>query len=166
MSFSTLSNIDVSFLERELTWNSYSVDEALPTTKRAELIDKKEFAKAALNTESETFGIHVVAPEAPLAGMPIHPSQAAQVHGNEPIQIAALNQKEASTKVPAKYLDFSDVFSAKEALMLPEQTKLNEHAIELEEGKQPPYRPLYSLGSVELETLKSYIKTHLKTRFI
>ena len=50
--------------------------------------------------------------------------------------------------------------------MLPERTNLNEHAINLEDGKQPPYEPIYSLGPVELETLKIYIETHLKTGFI
>ena len=40
---------------------------------------------------------------------------------------------------------------------------MNEHAIELVEGKQPPYGPIYSLGPVKLETLKTYIKTRLKT---
>ena len=50
--------------------------------------------------------------------------------------------------------------------MLPERTKLNGHAIDLENGKQPPYWPIYSLGLLELETLKTYIETHLKTRFI
>ena len=50
--------------------------------------------------------------------------------------------------------------------MLPERTELNEHAIELKEIKQPLYRSIYSLGLVELETLKIYIETHLKTGFI
>ena len=50
--------------------------------------------------------------------------------------------------------------------MLPERIELNEHVIDLENGKQPPYGPIYSLGPVELETLKTYIKTHLKTWFI
>ena len=49
---------------------------------------------------------------------------------------------------------------------LPENTGINKHAIELEVGKQPPYGPIYSLGPVELETLKTYIETHLKTGFI
>ncbi len=49
---------------------------------------------------------------------------------------------------------------------LPENTGLNEHAIELVEGKQPPYGPIYALSLVELETLKTYIETHLKTGFI
>ena len=32
--------------------------------------------------------------------------------------------------------------------------------------KQPPYGPIYSLGSVELETLKTYIETNLANGFI
>ncbi len=34
------------------------------------------------------------------------------------------------------------------------------------EGEQPAYGPIYSLGSVKVETLKADIKTHLKTEFI
>ncbi len=49
---------------------------------------------------------------------------------------------------------------------LPENTNMNKHIIELIEGKQPPYGPIYALNPIELETLKTYIKTHLKTRFI
>ncbi len=49
---------------------------------------------------------------------------------------------------------------------LPENTNMNEYVIKLVEGKQPPYGPIYSLGQVELETLKTYIETHLKTGFI
>ncbi len=51
-------------------------------------------------------------------------------------------------------------------MKLPENTRINEHAIELIEEKQPPYGPIYALSPVELETLKAYIKTHLKTGFI
>ena len=51
-------------------------------------------------------------------------------------------------------------------MVLSERTELNEHAIDLKDGKQPSYGPIYSLGLVKLETLKTYIKTHLKTRFI
>ena len=49
---------------------------------------------------------------------------------------------------------------------LPENTGINKHTIELQNGKQPPYGPIYSPGPVELETLKTYIETHLKTGFI
>ncbi len=47
-----------------------------------------------------------------------------------------------------------------------ENTGMNEYAIVLMEGKQPPYGPIYALNPVELETLKAYIETHLKTGFI
>lgn len=36
----------------------------------------------------------------------------------------------------------------------------------LKNGKQLPYKLIYSLGPVELEILKTYIKIHLKTGFI
>ena len=49
---------------------------------------------------------------------------------------------------------------------MPENTGINEHTIKLEKGKQSSYRPIYSLKPVELETLKTYIKTYLKTGFI
>ena len=79
-------------------------------------------------------------------------------------QLALLLAKEVI--IPTKYLDFANVFSKKSANVLPERTGANEHAIELEEGKQPPYGPIYSLGQVELETLKIYIKTKLVNGFI
>ncbi len=47
-----------------------------------------------------------------------------------------------------------------------ENTSLKEYAIELVEGKQPPYGPIYALSPVELKTLKTYIEIHLKTGFI
>ena len=45
-------------------------------------------------------------------------------------------------------------------------TGINKHAIKLHDAKQPPYRQIYILALVELETLKIYIKTYLKTGFI
>ena len=57
--FFTLSNTDIQFVEKKLTWRSYTIAEALPTTKRVELINKKEFAKAALNKNAETFLVYV-----------------------------------------------------------------------------------------------------------
>ena len=59
MFFLTLSNTSVQFVEKEFTWRSYTTTEALPTTKRVELIDKKEFAKTALDGNSKTFVVLV-----------------------------------------------------------------------------------------------------------
>ena len=99
----------------------------------------------ALDEGYETFVAHVAAMEAPLAGMTIHLSHKAQ--------ILALIQDEASTKVPLKYVNYVDIFSFNLAMELRENTGINKHAIKLEKGKQPPYRPIYSLGPIEQETL-------------
>lgn len=45
-------------------------------------------------------------------------------------------------------------------------TDINKYAIELEDHKQLFYRPIYILNLMKLETLKIYIKTNLKPRFI
>ena len=49
------------------------------TIKQVELIDKKEFAKAAIDEEFKTFVVHITALEASpgSARMTMHPSQAA-----------------------------------------------------------------------------------------
>ncbi len=49
---------------------------------------------------------------------------------------------------------------------LSENTGMNKHTIELIKEKQPSYEPIYTFSLVELETLKVYIITQLKTGFI
>ena len=66
----------------------------------------------------------------------------------------------------AKYLDFADIFAKKPANVLPEQTEVNKHTIELERGKQQPYGLFYSLKLVEFKIFKTYIKTNLANGFI
>ena len=68
--------------------------------------------------------------------------------------------------VPAKYSDIANIFLGKSVNILPEQTGVNEHAIKLEKGKEPLYRPIYSLGPVELKSLKTYIETNMANNFI
>ena len=111
-----------------------------------------------MDEESETFVVHVAALEALLVGMAIYLSREAQ--------ILALIQDEALTKVLSEYPDYADIFFFDLAMELPENTSINKHAIKLQDGKQLLYRPIYSLGQVAMETLKTYIKTHLKTGFI
>ena len=159
MPFLTLSSADIDFSGRELRWRAYTTEEVLSTTRRVELVGKKEFAVAALDLEYETYVVHVGSLRSTLlASFDVHPSRESQIFG--------LIAEETPTKVPAKYSDFADVFSPELATELPEHTKINIYAIDLEEGKQPPYGPIYSLGPVELETLKTYIRTNLANGFI
>ena len=158
--FLILSGADVKFLKRELWWRSYTIKEVLPTTKRVKLVEKKEFTAAALDPEYKTFVIYVTSLESPSN------TQKGDVHLSRRAQIAALVTNKASTSIPNEYSDFADVFSPELALELPEHTSINDHAIELVDDRQPHYGPIYSLGPVELETLKTYIKTNLKNGFI
>ena len=109
-----------------------------------------------MDAKSETFIMHVLALEVPLSELSIQPDRKAQI-------ASLLTEK---VTIPNEYSDFAIVFLEKKALVLSKQTELSKHVIELEGNKQPSYGQIYSLDLVELETLKAYIKTHLKTRFI
>ena len=142
MPFPTLRGADIDFSSRELRWRTYTTKETLPTTKRIKLVDKKEFAAAALDPEHETYVVHVasldvhpsrrpqisslIAEEAPVASLDVNPSRRPQISG--------LIAEEALPKVPAEYSDFADIFSPDLASELPEYNGINNHAIELVEG--------------------------------
>ena len=59
ISFLKISNADVSFGERTLTWKTYTINKALPTTKQVQIINKKDFVIVALDADSETFVVRV-----------------------------------------------------------------------------------------------------------
>ena len=122
MPFLTLSIANVQFVKKELTWRSYTTAEALPTTKRVELINKKEFAKVALDKNSKSFVVYV-------ASLNLAP----RIEPDREAQIAFLLTKEV--KILDEYLVFTDVFSEEKALVLPKRTELNEHTIDLEDDK-------------------------------
>ena len=155
MSFLTVSKANVRFAERELVWRIYTAAEALLMTRRVKIIDKREFAVAALNTDDETFVVHVAALAEPTT-IPIYPSCQAQV--------AALTSEE--TGILVEYSDFSNVFSSDSAAKLLEHNGINDYPINLLDDKQPSYGPIYSLGLVELEILKTYIEANLANGFI
>ena len=167
MPFLKISNADVAFGEGTLTWKSYTTNEALPTTKRVRLVDPKEFVIAALDASSETFVVHVAIRER--EEMLVHSERQAQFEAEAHIdgaQIGGLIFNEALTEVLAEYSEYSDIFSVENVAGFLENTGMNEYAIKLEEGKQPSFGPIYSLGPVELETLKIYIETNLANNFI
>ena len=88
------------------------------------------------------------------------------VHFKKQAQVGALLFDKALIKVPVEYFDYSNIFSVENIAKLLENIRINEHIIELEEGKQPPFNLIYSLGLVELEILKIYIETNLANGFI
>ena len=146
MSFLKIDNANVAFDKKTLIWKSYTTNKALPTTKQVQLVNPKKFVITALDADSKTFVVHVA----------IREQEKMLVH----------SKRQVPTEVPAKYFDYSNIFSAENIVEFPEYTGINNHAIKLEEGKQPSFRPIFSLGPVELETLKTYIKTNLANSFI
>ena len=123
MFFLIFLNTDVQFVEKELKQKSYIPAKVLPTTKRVELINKREFAAAALEENAEMFLVYV----ASLLAMQVYPSCQAQV--------GPLLADKAPAKVLPKYLDYADVFSFDLSMKLPENIGMNKHVIELVEGK-------------------------------
>ena len=118
-----ISNADLSFGEKTLTWKTYTTNKALPTTERVQIIDKKDFVIAAMDVNSKTFVVHVAIWER--ERMPVHFKKQAQIKA----QVGALLFNKAPTEVPAEYSDYSNVFSAEYAAELPENTRMNEHII-------------------------------------
>ena len=88
------------------------------------------------------------------------------VYSNKQAQVGVLLFNKAFTEVLVEYSNYSDIFSAKNAIKLLENTKINKYAIKLKEKKQLLFNPIYSLEPVKLVTSKTYIKTNLANGFI
>jgi hypothetical protein len=64
-----------------------------------------------------------------------------------------------------QYHDFKDVFEKKNANILPEHHPYD-CAIELQDGAQPPFGPIYNLSQTELAALCEYIDENFSKNFI
>lgn len=91
---------------------------------------------------------------------------AISIHLSREIYLGLLFANKALTKVLTKFSKYADIFSLNLAIGLLKHIGMNNHPIELQNNKQLPYSLIYTLGQVELKTLKTYIETHLKPEFI
>ena len=130
-------------------------EKALPTTKKLEIIDKKEFAAAVLNSDDKSFVVHIAALAEPTTML---------IHLSCPAQVTTLTSEE--TGILIEYFDFSNNFFLNSAAELLEHTGIHDYSINLLDSKQPPYGLIYSLRSIELVILKNYIETNLASGFI
>ena len=78
-------------------------------------------------------------------------------------QIAESTRK--SSLLPDQYKEYQDVFEKKNADMLP-QHRPYDCGIDLQEGSQPPFGPIYSLSQNELAALREYLDENLAKNFI
>ena len=81
-------------------------------------------------------------------------------------QVGALLFNKTITEVLAKYSDHNGIFSIKYSVELLKYFEINNHIINLEKDKQPLFGLIYSLELVDLEILKTFIKTNLANSFI
>ena len=70
MFFLKISNADMSFDEKTLTWKTYTTNKVLFTTKQVQIVDKMDFVIAALDADSKTFVMYMVIWER--EEMPVH----------------------------------------------------------------------------------------------
>ena len=125
------------------------------TTKQIKLIEKKKFTVIAFNLKDEVFIVYVA-----------FISHDSNFHFSGRAHIAYLKTNEISTFVLSKYVNFTDVYSKNLIVKLSEYTKINDHIINLIKSKQPFYELIFTLRSMKLENLKTYIKTNLANSFI
>ena len=110
-----------------------------------------------LDLEYKVFIVHIAALSINLGD---------EVHPLKRTLIIYLKVYKVFTKILNKYIDFTDIFLPKLVIEFSNYIKINNYAIKLVDGWQPLYNFIYSLGLVELEKLKGYIKNNLINGFI
>jgi hypothetical protein len=87
------------------------------------------------------------------------------IRGPSSALLAVTDSPPPSSVLPSEYEEYSDVFSKVEADHLP-QHGVQDHAIDLDEGQQLPFGPIYNLSASELAVLREYLATNLEKGFI
>ena len=100
MLFFSLNNINIQLAEIKFTWSFYNIAKALLITRQVEFINKKEFAKATLNKNINTFEVHISF---------LSLKSKMTIYLSKKAEIALLLDKKITVLV--KYLDFVYVFS-------------------------------------------------------
>ena len=117
-----------------------------------------------LDVDSKTFVMHMAIWER--EEIVIDLGKKTKIEAQSGAQVGALLFDKAPTEILAEHSDYSNVFSAKNAVEFLKNNKMNKYAIKLEKGKQPSFGLIYSLNPMELKTLKTYIKINLANDFI
>lgn len=120
------------------------------------MVRRKEFIAIAFNPENKTFIVYPAFFS--ISDNNVYPSHRAQ--------IVLLKINKAFTIVLLEYSNFTNVFPSKLIIKLLKHIEINTYAIKLIDGKQLPYRWIYSLGSVKLANLKTCVKINQSNHFI
>ena len=96
--FLSFSDVNIWFVEREIIWRRYITAKVLFITQKLKLINKKKFAALALDTNSLTFVVYVVALNIKSSNITIYLFLVAQIE--------LLKVNKAPTTILAKYSDY------------------------------------------------------------
>ena len=168
----------MAFGRKILIWRFYTIIKVLSITECIQIVNRKKFIIAVLFVDSKIFVIYMAIREQ--EEMLVYSKKQAQIKVKAQVgtwvkayiraqvkaSVQALLFDKALTVIKAKSSNYMNVFSAKNISELSDHTGINNHVIKLEEDNQLLYRPIYSLKSMELEILKTYIKTNLANEFI
>lgn len=144
MFFLTLSSIKINLTNLKLKWRSYIIAKIPSTTRLVKLIWKIEFEATTLNRDYEIFIVYIASLTSSNLNLEVHYFCRAQ--------IAFLKAYKVIISIFSEYTDFTNVFSKNLIAKLPKYTKINNYAINLVEGQQPPYKSIYGLRPIKLET--------------
>ena len=69
--------------------------------------------------------------------------------------ISTISEETPDETIPSEYSNYADIFSVTEASKLPDMQVT--HNIDLFPGKEPPWKLIYPMLAIELETLWKYL---------
>lgn len=78
--------------------------------------------------------------------------------------LVAQQQEKALSEILGEYVEYIDFFSADLIMKLSDNTGINRYAIELVEGKEHSYKPIYNISQVKRKISKMFIETQPKVR--
>jgi hypothetical protein len=82
-------------------------------------------------------------------------------------QIANIQPMDPLLKqIPEEYREFLNLFKEERGIEALPQHGPWDHGIPLEEGKEPPFLPIYQMSEADLRTLREYLDENLKKGFI
>ena len=84
----------------------------------------------------------------------------------EPQVFAVSASAISENPLPEEVKDFVDMFTDEKDVAKLKRVDSAEHAISLQEGKRPPFRPLYNLSGSELKLLREYLDQALRNGWI
>ena len=97
-----------------------------------------------MDVNNKTFVVHVTIKKR--EEMPVHSERQAQIEAQSGAQVGALLFDRVPNKVRSEYSDYNNVFSAKNVVELPENPKINEHAIKLDKVSNHFWDPSTALA--------------------